>query len=522
MSLIYMEGFIMDEKSTKQLSLFGFFTITASMVMAVYEYPTFATSGFSLVFFLLFGGICWFIPVALCAAEMATVDGWETGGLFAWVSNTLGERWGFAAIFFQWFQITVGFITMLYFIVGALSYVFDWPALNENTLLKFAAVVIIFWILTFSQMGGTKNTARIAMFGFIFGILLPAIVLIFLSGAYIIGGNPIDIKMNASTFFPDFTKVNSLVILVSFILSYMGVEASASHVNELENPGRNYPLAMLMLVIVAIVLSTAGGLSVAFVIPESQLNLSAGINQTFAVLITRYGKGLMWIVRVIAALIAFGTMAEVSAWVVGPSRAIYATAQQGLLPGIFKKVNKHDVPVPLVMFQGVIVTIWAAVLTLGGGGNNLSFITAMSVTVVIYLLAYLLMFIGYFVLVLKHKDLKRVYNVPGGVVGKCIVGAVGFLSSAFAFVISFFPPSNIKSSGEYETILTASFAVVVVIPFIIYELRNKFNKSGIAPSKITTSNAPEGHFFVHPKGRGEFHITPHPDDVMEQDNNDKK
>ncbi|MSM84369.1 hypothetical protein GKG15_20240 [Escherichia coli] len=59
----------------KQLTLLGFFAITASMVMAVYEYPTFATSGFSLVFFLLLGGILWFIPVGLCAAEMATVDG---------------------------------------------------------------------------------------------------------------------------------------------------------------------------------------------------------------------------------------------------------------------------------------------------------------------------------------------------------------------------------------------------------------------------------------------------------------
>lgn len=36
----------------KQLSLLGFFAITASMVMAVYEYPTFATSGFSLVFLI--------------------------------------------------------------------------------------------------------------------------------------------------------------------------------------------------------------------------------------------------------------------------------------------------------------------------------------------------------------------------------------------------------------------------------------------------------------------------------------
>ena len=52
---------------------------------------------------------------------MATVDGWQDGGIFAWVGNTLGERWGFAAIFFQWFQITVGFVTMIYFILGAFS-----------------------------------------------------------------------------------------------------------------------------------------------------------------------------------------------------------------------------------------------------------------------------------------------------------------------------------------------------------------------------------------------------------------
>lgn len=107
----------------KKLSLFGFFALTASMVLTVYEYPTFATSKLHLVFFLLLGGILWFLPVALCAAEMSTVEGWQNGGIFSWVSQTLGERFGFAAIFFQWFQITVGFVTMIYFILGALSYV---------------------------------------------------------------------------------------------------------------------------------------------------------------------------------------------------------------------------------------------------------------------------------------------------------------------------------------------------------------------------------------------------------------
>lgn len=91
-------------KQAKSLTLFGFFAITASMVMTVYEYPTFATSGFHLVFFLLLGGFLWFLPVALCAAEMATVDGWQEGGIFSWVGNTLGERFGFPQSSFSGFK----------------------------------------------------------------------------------------------------------------------------------------------------------------------------------------------------------------------------------------------------------------------------------------------------------------------------------------------------------------------------------------------------------------------------------
>lgn len=39
----------------KKLSLFGFFALTASMVLTVYGYPTFATSKLHLLFFSGFG-----------------------------------------------------------------------------------------------------------------------------------------------------------------------------------------------------------------------------------------------------------------------------------------------------------------------------------------------------------------------------------------------------------------------------------------------------------------------------------
>lgn len=463
----------------KSLTLFGFFAMTASMVMAVYEYPTFATSKLHLVFYLLLGGFLWFIPVALCAAEMATVDGWEKGGVFTWTGKNLGKKYGFANLFFEFFEITVGFVTMIYFILGALSYVFNWPALNSNPMIKFIGVLVIFWILALSQFGGTKYTAKIAKIGFIVGILLPAAILIILSLVYIIQGNPIYIS-SKDTFVPDFTQVNTLVVFVSFILSYMGVEASATHANEMSNPKKQYPLAMLLLVIVAIVVSTLGGLAIAAVIPQDQINLSAGVVQTFAVLLGHFTANNTILVKIIALLLAFGVIAEVSSWVVGPTRGMIIAAEEGAIPKSWAKTNKHDVPVYLVIAQGIIVSIWDAVLTFGGGGSNLSFLAAMSLTVVIYLSGYVLFFVGYIKAILG-EGLNGAYQMPGGKPVKLIVAIVGLATSVFAFFISFVPPTsiagNMVKSHEYMWMLIISYAISLILPFVIYELCQKYMHS---------------------------------------------
>jgi len=504
----------------KQLGLFGFFAITASMVMAVYEYPTFATSGFSLIFFLLIGGLFWFIPVALCAAEMATVEGWEEGGVFAWVSNTLGEKWGFAAISFTYFQIAIGFIPMLYFILGALSYVLAWPELNNDPLIKTVASLVIVWFLAFTQLGGTKYTAAIAKAGFLGGILVPAGILVVLAILHLTSGAKLEIEMTAATFFPDFTNVNTLVVLVAFILSYMGVEASATHVNEMTNPTRDYPLAMFLLMAAAIGLSSIGGLSVAAVIPASQINLSAGVVQTFQALISSYGPHLEWLVRIIAAILMLGVVAEITSWIVGPSRGMYVTAQKGILPRAMAKVNKNGVPVPLVVFQLMITSIALVVFTMGGGGNNMSFLIALALTVVLYLITYFLLFLGYMNLVLRHREKKRSYNIPGGAPVKLLVALSGFIVSMLAFVISFFPPSSLttaEADRTYITLLIISFLVIASIPFILYALHDKSSKGAVADMvHIKTHNAPEGHFWIHPKARGSHHLIPTPASVLDQ------
>lgn len=497
----------LSNPSKQKISMFEFLSLTALMVLTVYEYPTFATAKLHLVFFVIVFGIFWFLPIALVSAEMASVQGFEEGGVFGWVSHTLGERFGFSAIFFQWFQVTVSFVTMSYFILGALSTITHLPMINDNPWIKFLGVLIIYWGLTFMQFKGTKRTAKLSKSGFLWGILLPSIIFFILAIVYIVQGYPIQIEMNWHSLVPDFKEVSTLVVAASFILAFGGIEASASHINELDHPSKNYPLVIIILIILTIALDAIGGLSVAVVVPQKELSLSAGMIQAFQTLIGTFTNHGEWIVIIMGLLIIYGVIAEIASWIIGPSRGMYVAAHQGFLPVIFKKVNKDNVPVPLLIAQGMVVTIWDAILTFGSKNGNVSFLVAVSLTVVIYLLCYILIFVGYFVLVLHDASRPRTYQIPGGKIMKLLLATSGLLLSIFALIVSFLPPASLPVSDRltYQIILAICFVIVAILPFIIYAMRHHFGQK-TEDYHMHHVHVSDVNKFIRPIGRGEYLI----------------
>lgn len=478
-------------QSKNKLSLFSFFSMTAALFITVYGYPQFAESGKTLTFFLLLCGIFWFLPTALCAAEMASTDEIREGGIFGWVGNTLGEKYGFAAIFFQWFQVTVGFVTMIYFIIGALSYILDMPELNKNPMLKFIGVIVIFWVFTFLQLKGTKITTRISKFGFTLGIIVPVIILFILIVKYVMEGHQVATSYTDKSFLPTGKDFSALV---TFMIAYMGVEASAPHIDELDNPSKNYPLMMVYLVIAGILISAVGGVAVSMAVPADKISLNTGVIQAFETLVLTDNPGLTWVVKLLSILVTFGVLAQVSSWIVSPTAGLLFVAKKGLLPKVFTNVNKEGVPVKLLMVQGAVVTIWAAVLTFGGGGSGqVSFLTAISLSVIIYLSAYVLFYLGYFALILKksNQSMKRSYQVPGGKTVKVIVAASGFIISVLAMASAFIPSAELKGSQKsaYIVTLTAGFIVTVVIPFAFYHFYGKKHRLPDKPVASTTTDS---------------------------------
>ena len=69
----------------------------------------------------------------------------------------------------------------------------------------------------------------------------------------------------------------------------------------------------------------------------------------------------------------------------------------------------------------------------------------------------------------SQPGLVRSYKVPGGNNGMWAIAGIGFLAVLFAFIVSFFPPSQLPvgSPMEYVCLVAGGTLLFTVLPFLI-------------------------------------------------------
>ena len=99
--------------------------LTIVAVVSLRSLPTMATYGLGSITLYVIPALLFLVPTALVAAELAT--GWK-GGVYVWVREAMGNRWGFEAIWLQWVQNVVWYPTQLAFVAASLAYMSSVPA----------------------------------------------------------------------------------------------------------------------------------------------------------------------------------------------------------------------------------------------------------------------------------------------------------------------------------------------------------------------------------------------------------
>ncbi|MDK2819514.1 MAG: amino acid permease [Mycoplasmataceae bacterium] len=460
-----------NSNKNKKIGLFGFFAFTAASMMSMVLFPTFASSGFNLIFFLVMAAFFWFIPIAIASAEMGSIKVWKNGGVFEWVKNTLGEKWGFAAVFYQWFQTTIIYTIFFYFLTSGIDYLFDTTFL-DNIWFQFLIIIIAFVLVTFINLFGIKVTTTITKFSLPLGVILPTILLIILSFSFAFGRGKVDLPPDLDLNVFPVGGIFQFVIFSSFLLSMTAIEVSANAINILKNSKKNYPIVVGILVILLITLITLAGLSIALVMPIGEIGLSDAIFLTFDKIIRGlFGAQHIWISKLITVLILFGTIGQVSAIIVEPSIGVSKALETLNAPKWINKTNKYDVKYNILIIQIILMIIWLSIITFTTIGN-LPMTICIAITSSTYLLTYVLMLISHIKLSIKNTDLERSFGIKNKWI-KITISSIGLILTIFTLAIMFFKPFEGISDKEYLIyflILSLSISIISISPFIIYKI----------------------------------------------------
>ncbi len=452
------------------LGVFSLTMINVAAIISLRNYPMMAHIGWQSIFFYVFAGFGFFIPAALVSAELAT--GWPSRGVYTWVKEAFGERWGFVAIWMQWIENVIYYPAVLSFAAATLAYLID-PSLAENKAYILSVVLFVYWFCTFVNFFGMRASSLISSIGVIGGVFIPSGIIILLGIAWLILGHPSQIPFSGEALIPVVKSADDLVFMVGVFLGLCGIEMSAVHAREVTNPQKDYPRAILFSTAIILGLSLMGSLAISIVIPSSEISLVEGIMQAFTEFFRFYH--IEWMTPIIALMVTLGPIAAVTCWIVGPSKGLFQTSEEGYIPPVFHKRNKYGMPTTIMIFQGVIVTLLCFAFLLMPSVNS-SYWILNALAGMLYLIMYILLFAAAIRLRYKRPDVERDYRVPGGRnFGMWIVAGIGFISSTAVFCLGFVPPGHLHTGDlfTFELFLCLGVGVMFIAPLVLFSMRKE-------------------------------------------------
>ena len=288
------------------------------------------------------------LPAALSKAEMATAMP-ESGGTYLYIDRALGPLFGTIAGIGAWFSLV---FKSSFALVGLGAYLLLFAPLSQGA--------VVYVALTLGVLVVALNISGTKMSGGIQAVIVTLVIAGLL--AYVVNAGFV---ADAGRYTPFSTKGSGgVVTAAAFVfVSYAGVTKIASVAEEVKDPGRNLPRAMLgsmgiMTVLYVAVVGAIIGLSDPEVLttggPGGGASLTPMADGAGALL---GGAGVLFIS--VIAVIALTSMAN--AGVLSSSRFPLAMSRDDLLPPALQTIDsRFKTPRNSVLLTGIVLLLLIA------------------------------------------------------------------------------------------------------------------------------------------------------------------
>ena len=450
----------------KLLSVFPLAMLITGSIDSIRNLPGTALFGSTLIFFSIFATIFFLLPAGLVSAAL-TVQNPKRGGIYQWCRDAMGNRIAAFAIWLQWINTMVWFPTILSFIAGTATYLFA-PELAQNRFYLASVILVVFWVLTAVNLKGITTAARFASFCAIVGMVIPMVFIIVLEIIWLVKGNPIQLHFDRYTLWPSLSNKGTWASLTAIMASFLGIELATVHVTHTDRPSHTFPRALLVSVIIIVVTMILGSLAIAMVIPHHDINLVAGVMQTFSYYLKAYH--MTFLGPVLTVLILIGSIGGMINWLISPAKGLLQAAEDNFLPAYFRHHNAAGVPSRLLIAQAIIVSLVASAFVLMPSING-SYWLLTDLSTQLYMIMYVLLFIAGMILYRRHVlqlDDDQKNPVPGGKSMFYICCLLGLFGSITSIVVGFFAPEDVNVGGAHQfVLLMAGGLIALSLPVLL-------------------------------------------------------
>lgn len=423
--------------------------------------------------------LAFFIPLALALIELSSRHP-EQGGIYAWVRRAFGPLHGFIAGWCMWVNNLFYFPSLLLFAAANFALGVGAAGMTENRAFSIVFVLVFLWFCTGLNILGLQAGKWLQHLGSI-ATWIPAALLIGTGAvAFVTFGSATSFA--PSELVPREDLLTTVSLWSSMCFAFSGFEIASMVGQEVKNPRRTIPLAIMISGVAVTAIYILSSSSVLIAVPASELAERSGIAD--AIELTTGRLGLAGMGAATGLLLFIGAIGGTNSWVAGSARVPFAAGVDAVLPRPFASLHaRYRTPHVALIIQGAAASLLflaSVFISVGGAQTSVqeSYDILVNLTILIYFVPYLYLFAAWIRLRIGERGVDdTAITLPGGLAGVIAIALLGFVATLIAMGLVFVPPPDTENVLNYEASLVGQSLLLFAIGLGFYLARTAAGRS---------------------------------------------
>jgi glutamate:GABA antiporter len=435
-----------------------------------------AHNGTSSITLWFLAALLFFVPTAFVIAELSTRFPQE-GGLYAWSKDAFGEFHGFVAGWTYWIYTLFYFPALLFASASMAAYIggIGYAPLAQNRSFLLAGSFVLFFVAVFMNIIGLRIGKWLQNAGAV-GTFVPLVMLI-VAAACVWYRHGSVTQFTWSNIQPHWNW-DTVNFWPQIAFAFGGLELVSSMSEEVKNPRKTFPRAILGSGIVIAVIYIAGTIAVLSLMSSVTVDPKSGVFQALTIASATLKITALGIIA--AVLVTVGNAGGVGSTVAGISRVPFAVGVDRYLPRAFAKVHpKWETPYVSILVQA---GISGAILLLSQISETTvsAYQILVDATNILYFIPFLYMYAAVIKLAYRPgRATSTAALIPGGKTGVWIAGGMGFIVVLASIILSVVPPGETANKLLFEVKLIGGtgFGLLLGVMLFLRGARTKAHEA---------------------------------------------